>query len=42
VKAQQDLRHTARVMTTSEKTGYQNRTRMVNAPPLVLSHALNS
>jgi len=42
VKAQQDLRHTTRVMTNSEKTGYRKRTRMVNEPPLVLSDALNS
>jgi hypothetical protein len=42
VKAQQDLRHTTRVMTNSEKTGYRKRTRMVNATPLVLSDALNS
>jgi hypothetical protein len=42
VKAQQDLRHTTRVMTNSEKTGYRKRTRIVNAPPLVLSDVLNS
>ncbi len=42
VKVQQDLRHTTMVMTNSEKTGYRKRTRMVNAPPLVLSDALNS
>jgi hypothetical protein len=42
VKAQQNLRHTTMVMTNSEKTGYRKRTRMVNAPPLVLSDALNS
>ena len=32
VKAQQDLRHTTRVMTNSEKTGYPKRMRMVSAP----------
>jgi transposase len=42
VKSQQDLRHTTRVMTNSEKTGYRKRTRIVNAPPLVLSDVLNS
>jgi hypothetical protein len=42
VKAQQDLRYTARVMTNSEKTGYRKRTRMVSAPLPVLSNALNS
>jgi hypothetical protein len=42
VKAQQDLRHTTRVVTNSEKTGYRKRTRMVNAPQLVLSDVLNS
>jgi hypothetical protein len=42
VKAQQDLRHTTRVMTNSEKTGYRKRTRMVSAPLPVLSNALNS
>ncbi len=42
VKAQQDLRHTTGVMTNSEKTGYRKRTRIVNAPPLVLSDVLNS
>jgi hypothetical protein len=40
VKAQQDLRHTTRVMTNSEKTGYRKRTRMVSAPLPVLSDAL--
>ena len=42
VKAQQDLRHTPKVMTNSEKTGYRKRARMVNAPPLALSDALTS
>jgi transposase len=42
VKAQQDLRHTTRVMTNSEKTGYRKRTRMVSAPLPALSNALNS
>jgi hypothetical protein len=42
VKTQQDFRHTNRVMTNSEKTGYRKRTRMVNAPLPVLSNALNS
>jgi len=40
VKAQQDLRHTTRVMTNSEKTGYRKRRSIVNAPLLVLSNAL--
>jgi hypothetical protein len=40
VKAQQDLRHTTKVMTNSEKTGYQKRKSIVNVPVLVLSDAL--
>jgi hypothetical protein len=39
VKAQQDLRNPPKVMTNSEKTGYRRRTRIVNAPLLVLSDA---
>jgi transposase len=42
VKAQPDLRRTPKVMTNSEKTGYRKRARMVDAPPLVLSDALDS
>ena len=40
VKAQQDLRNPPKVMTNSEKTGYQKRRSIVNAPLLVLSDAL--
>jgi hypothetical protein len=42
VEAQQDLRHTTKVMTNSEKTVYRKRTRMVSTPLPVLSNALNS
>jgi hypothetical protein len=42
VKAKQDLRNPPKVMTNSEKTGYQKRTRMVSAPLPVLSNALTS
>jgi hypothetical protein len=42
VKAQQDLRNPPKVMTNSEKTGYQKRRSIVNAPLLVISDALET
>jgi hypothetical protein len=40
VKAQQDRRNPPKVMTNSEKTRYQKRRSIVNAPLLVRSDAL--
>jgi hypothetical protein len=40
VKAQQDLRNPPKVMTNSEKTGYQKRRSIVNAPLLLISDVL--